>query len=78
MGLWEDPAAVEAQVGHKGAGVRAGKWVERGMYIADDVYFFYKLIFFCIFAPWNMTLFNPNMTLHKLFLNIKKRDVYFS
>ena len=24
----------------------------------------------------NMTRYNPNMTLHKLFLNIKKRDVF--
>ena len=24
----------------------------------------------------DMTKYNPNMTLHKLFLNIKKRDVY--
>ena len=23
-----------------------------------------------------MTAYNPHMTLHKLFLNIKKRDVY--
>lgn len=34
--------------------------------------------FFYIFAPAFMTEFNPNMTLHKLFLNIKKRDIYFS
>ena len=25
-----------------------------------------------------MTAYNPHMTLHKLFLNIKKRDVYFN
>ena len=38
--------------------------------------------FFLVFKKYSylcaldMTKYNPNMTLHKLFLNIKKRDVY--
>lgn len=34
---------------------------------------FKKYSYLCIL---DMTKYNPNMTLHKLFLNIKKRDVY--
>ena len=31
--------------------------------------------FFLYFCNCIMTTYNPNMTLHKLFLNIKKRDI---
>lgn len=34
-----------------------------------------KKVYFC---SRYMTAYNPHMTLHKLFLNIKKRDVYFN
>jgi hypothetical protein len=33
--------------------------------------------FFVYICSRDMTEYNPHMTLHKLFLNIKKRDVYF-
>lgn len=34
--------------------------------------------FFLYICSRDMTAYNPHMTLHKLFLNIKKRDVYFN
>ena len=40
--------------------------------------YFFMSDFLLTFAATNMTAFNPHMTLHKLFLNIKKRDVYFN
>ncbi len=33
--------------------------------------------FFLYLCSRSMTMYNPHMTLHKLFLNIKKRDIYF-
>ena len=39
--------------------------------------FFIRIIIFLYLCTHIMTPFNPNMTLHKLFLNIKKRDVYY-
>ena len=39
-------------------------------------FFMLPLQFFSYLCSHVMTAFNPNMTIHKLFLNIKKRDVY--
>ena len=39
-------------------------------------FFFVAEEFFLYLCRYDMTVYNPHMTLHKLFLNIKKRDVY--
>ncbi|MBP3739990.1 MAG: hypothetical protein J6I41_02605, partial [Bacteroidales bacterium] len=36
-------------------------------------YYILKISYLC---TSNMTKYNPNMTLHKLFLNVKRRDAY--
>ena len=43
----------------------------------EKIFFFYvkNISYFC---RLDMTAYNPHMTLHKLFLNIKKRDVCFN
>lgn len=43
---------------------------------SSDEFFFVAEEFFLYLCRYDMTVYNPHMTLHKLFLNIKKRDVY--
>ena len=40
------------------------------------IFFFLYFKNYLYLCALDMTKYNPNMTLHKLFLNIKKRDVY--
>ena len=36
-----------------------------------------RIKIFLYLCSRSMTMYNPHMTLHKLFLNVKKRDIYF-
>ncbi len=56
--------------------IEAAKLLKKILLIGKNAFFLCHIVFYLYFCSENMTEYNPHMTIHKLFLNIKKRDIY--